>query len=201
MDNIYPIFDRMQSREQKERQLRQRGVTLWFTGLSGSGKSTVAIALEHRLSRQGYIVQILDGDNIRSGISSDLTFSAADREQNIRRVAHISRLYNHTGIITLCCLLSPTQQLRNMARQIIGSSDFIEVYISTPLSVCEQRDIKGLYAQARRGEIADFTGISAPFEPPQSAQITIDTTQRSAESCAEHIYNSIRERIKGGFIN
>ncbi|MBQ2418293.1 MAG: adenylyl-sulfate kinase, partial [Alistipes sp.] len=116
MNNIHPIFDKIATREQKEEQLCQRGVTLWFTGLSGSGKSTIAIALEQLLTQKGYLCQILDGDNIRSGINSDLGFSSADRTENIRRIAHISRLYNHTGIITLACFVSPTEELRRLAR-------------------------------------------------------------------------------------
>ena len=171
---------------------------LWFTGLSGSGKSTIAIALEQLLTEKGYLCQILDGDNIRSGINSDLGFSSADRTENIRRIAHISRLYNHTGIITLACFVSPTEELRGLARAIVGSVDFVLIYISTPLTECSRRDVKGLYAKALRGEIADFTGVSAPFEVPADADITIDTTLRSVESCAEEIFSQIIKRIEYG---
>ena len=198
MNNIHPIFDKIATREQKEEQLRQRGVTLWFTGLSGSGKSTIAIALEQLLTEKGYLCQILDGDNIRSGINSDLGFSSADRTENIRRIAHISRLYNHTGIITLACFVSPTEELRRLAREIVGKDDFVLIYISTPLTECSRRDVKGLYAKALRGEIADFTGVSAPFEVPADADITIDTTQRSVEGCAEEIFSQIIKRIEYG---
>ncbi len=198
MNNIHPIFDKIASREQKEQQLRQRGLTLWFTGLSGSGKSTVAIALESLLTERGYLCRILDGDNIRCGINSDLGFSSADRTENIRRIAHICNLFNQTGIVTLACFVSPTNELRELARQIIGNNDFELIYISTPLTECNRRDVKGLYAKAQRGEIADFTGITAPFEEPVDADITIDTTLRSVESCAEEIFLQIIKRIKYG---
>ena len=198
MNNIHPIFDKIASREQKEQQLRQRGLTLWFTGLSGSGKSTVAIALEGLLTERGYLCRILDGDNIRCGINSDLGFSSADRTENIRRIAHICNLFNQTGIVTLACFVSPTNELRELARQIIGDNDFELVYISTPLTECSRRDVKGLYAKAQRGEIADFTGVTAPFEEPVDADITIDTTWRRVESCAEEIFSQIIKRIEYG---
>ncbi len=198
MNNIHPIFDKIATREQKEQQLRQRGLTLWFTGLSGSGKSTVAIALEQLLTERGYLCRILDGDNIRCGINSDLGFSSADRTENIRRIAHICNLFNQTGIVTLACFVSPTNELRELARQIIGDNDFELVYISTPLTECSRRDVKGLYAKAQRGEIADFTGISAPFEEPVDADITIDTTGRRVESCAEEIFSHIKDKIEYG---
>lgn len=162
--NIYPIFDRMMSRDDKEQLLKQRGMMLWFTGLSGSGKSTVAIALERELHSRGLLCRILDGDNIRSGINNNLGFSAEDRVENIRRIAEVGRLFVDTGIITIAAFISPNNQLREMAAEIIGKDDFVEVFVSTPLEECEKRDVKGLYAKARRGEIKNFTGISAPFE-------------------------------------
>ncbi len=186
----------MQSREEKEQQLRQRGLTLWFTGLSGSGKSTLAVALERRLSREGYLCRILDGDNIRFGINSDLGFSAKDRHENIRRIAEISKLFTQTGIITLCAFVSPTEELRRLARTIIGEEDFCEIWVSTPIEECERRDVKGLYAKARRGEIADFTGISAPFEAPADAALEIDTTGRDIEACVDEIIHTIQTKIK-----
>lgn len=162
--NIYPIFDRIMSRDDKEQLLKQRGMMLWFTGLSGSGKSTVAIALERELHSRGLLCRILDGDNIRSGINNNLGFSAEDRVENIRRIAEVGRLFVDTGIITIAAFISPNNQLREMAAEIIGKDDFVEVFVSTPLEECEKRDVKGLYAKARRGEIKNFTGISAPFE-------------------------------------
>ncbi len=180
-ENIYPIFDRMLTRADKETLLRQRGVMLWFTGLSGSGKSTVAIALERELHRRGLLCRILDGDNIRSGINSNLGFSADDRRENIRRIAEVSKLFVDTGIITLAAFISPTEELRRLAADIIGKEDFKEIYISTPLAECERRDVKGLYARARRGEVKDFTGISAPFEAPEAPALKLDTSVLSVE--------------------
>ena len=179
--NIYPIFDRMMSRDDKEQLLRQRGMMLWFTGLSGSGKSTVAIALERELHSRGLLSRILDGDNIRSGINNNLGFSAEDRVENIRRIAEVGRLFVDTGIITIAAFISPNNQLREMAAEIIGKDDFVEVFVSTPLEECEKRDVKGLYAKARRGEIKNFTGISAPFEAPEHPDITLDTSKLPVE--------------------
>lgn len=179
--NIYPIFDRMMSRDDKEQLLKQRGMMLWFTGLSGSGKSTVAIALERELHSRGLLCRILDGDNIRSGINNNLGFSAEDRVENIRRIAEVGRLFVDTGIITIAAFISPNNQLREMAAEIIGKDDFVEVFVSTPLEECEKRDVKGLYAKARRGEIKNFTGISAPFEAPEHRDITLDTSKLPVE--------------------
>lgn len=179
--NIYPIFDRMMSRDDKEQLLKQRGMMLWFTGLSGSGKSTVAIALERELHSRGLLCRILDGDNIRSGINNNLGFSAEDRVENIRRIAEVGRLFVDTGIITIAAFISPNNQLREMAAEIIGKDDFVEVFVSTPLEECEKRDVKGLYAKARCGEIKNFTGISAPFEAPEHPDITLDTSKLPVE--------------------
>lgn len=193
--NIHPIFERMESRYDKEQQLRQRGITVWFTGLSGSGKSTIAIALERRLTERGLFCRILDGDNIRFGINRDLGFSEADRTENIRRIAEISKLFTQTGIITLAAFVSPTNALRAMAREIIGAEDFAEIYVATPLEECERRDVKGLYQKARRGEIRDFTGISAPFEAPENPTLRIDTTNRPVEEVTDEVLAAIIERI------
>ena len=180
-DNIYPIFDRMLSRQDKEQLLGQKGVMLWFTGLSGSGKSTVAIALERELQKLGLLCRILDGDNIRTGINANLGFSADDRRENIRRVAEVAKLFVDTGIITIAAFVSPTEDLRNLAQHIIGKDDFKEIFISTPIEECERRDVKGLYARARRGEVKNFTGISAPFEAPQHPALSLDTSKLSLE--------------------
>lgn len=193
--NIHPIFERMESRHDKEQQLRQRGITVWFTGLSGSGKSTIAIALERRLTERGLFCRILDGDNIRFGINRDLGFSEADRTENIRRIAEVSKLFTQTGIITLAAFVSPTNALRAMAREIIGAEDFAEIYVATPLEECERRDVKGLYQKARRGEIRDFTGISAPFEAPENPTLRIDTTNRPVEEVTDEVLAAIIERI------
>ncbi len=189
--HIYPIFDRMLTRLDKETLLGQRGVMVWFTGLSGSGKSTVAIAVERELHRRGLLCRILDGDNIRSGINNNLGFSEADRVENIRRIAEVGKLFVDTGIITLAAFISPTNSLREMAERIIGEADFKEVYVSTPLAVCEQRDVKGLYAKARRGEIKDFTGVSAPFEVPVRPALAIDTSVLSLEESVEKVLELI----------
>lgn len=180
-DNIYPIFDRMLSRHDKEQLLGQKGVMLWFTGLSGSGKSTVAIALERELQKRGLLCRILDGDNIRTGINANLGFSADDRRENIRRVAEVAKLFVDTGIITIAAFVSPTEELRNLAQHIIGKDDFKEIFISTPIEECERRDVKGLYARARRGEVKNFTGISAPFEAPLHPALSLDTSKLSLE--------------------
>lgn len=175
-ENIYPTFDRMLTREEHESLTGTRGVMLWFTGLSGSGKSTLAIALEHELARRGLQSRLLDGDNLRTGVNAGLGFSAEDRLENVRRTACVGRLFVDTGIITMAALVSPTNDLREMARTIIGAADFREIYVATPLAECERRDVKGLYARARRGEVKDFTGISAPFEAPEHPDLVLDTT-------------------------
>lgn len=187
IDNLYPITDRMLPREAKEQLLGQRGVLLWMTGLSGSGKSTVAIALERELHRRGRLVRLLDGDNVRTGINRGLGFSEEDRRENIRRIAEVSKLFVETGVITIACFVSPTRELREMARDIVGAADFREIYISTPLAECERRDVKGLYARARRGEVKNFTGISAPFEAPEHPALSLDTTSLPIEESVKQI--------------
>lgn len=185
--NIFPIFDRMLTRADKESLLGQHGVMLWFTGLSGSGKSTVAVALERELHRRGLLCRLLDGDNIRSGINAGLGFSEEDRRENIRRIAEVGKLFVDTGIITVASFVSPTRELRDLARNIVGEADFREIYVSTPLAECERRDVKGLYARARRGEIKDFTGISAPFEAPAHPDLSLDTSRLSVEESVARI--------------
>ena len=170
-NHIYPIFDKMMTRQDKESLLHQKGVMVWFTGLSGSGKSTIAIALERELHKRGFLCRILDGDNIRSGINNNLGFTEADRVENIRRIAEVGKLFVDTGIITLAAFISPNNEIREMAASIIGKDDFLEIYVSTPITECERRDVKGLYAKARKGEIKNFTGVSAPFEAPSHPAI------------------------------
>lgn len=197
-ENIYPIFDRMLAREDKEALLGQRGMMLWLTGLSGSGKSTIAIALERELHRRGLLCRILDGDNIRSGINNNLGFSAEDRVENIRRIAEIGKLFVDTGIITIAAFISPNNELRQMAARIIGQDRFLEVYVSTPLEECEKRDVKGLYAKARRGEIKNFTGISAPFEAPEHPALSLDTSRMSLKESVEALLGLLLpEETKG----
>ena len=194
-NNIYPIFDRMQTRADKEQLLGQRGIMIWFTGLSGSGKSTIAIALERELSQRGLLCRILDGDNIRSGINSNLGFSADDRRENIRRIAEVGKLFVDTGIITLAAFISPDNEMRGMASDIIGADSFLEVYVSTPLEECERRDVKGLYAKARRGEIKNFHGISAPFEAPMSPALDLDTSKLSLQESVERLLEMILPKV------
>lgn len=194
-NNIYPIFDRMQTRADKEQLLGQRGIMIWFTGLSGSGKSTIAIALERELSQRGLLCRILDGDNIRSGINNNLGFSADDRRENIRRIAEVGKLFVDTGIITLAAFISPDNEMRGMASDIIGADSFLEVYVSTPLEECVRRDVKGLYAKARRGEIKNFTGISAPFEAPMSPALDLDTSKLSLQESVERLLEMILPKV------
>lgn len=173
----------------------QKGVTLWFTGLSGSGKTTIALEVEKELKANGYKVEHLDGDEIRKCLCQDLGFSKADRDENIRRVSYLAKLLTQNGIITLCCFVSPYLKARQEARELIG--DFIEVYVNTPLAVCEKRDVKGLYAKARKGEIPAFTGISDPYEPPVNPEIEILTENEPVEKSAVKIINYL---VKHGYI-
>ncbi|MDE6451934.1 MAG: adenylyl-sulfate kinase [Odoribacter sp.] len=195
-ENIYPIFDKMLQREDRETLLKQKGIMIWFTGLSGSGKSTLAIALERELYKRGLLCRILDGDNIRSGINNNLGFSETDRKENIRRIAEVSKLFVDCGIITLAAFISPTKAIRQLASDIIGKKDFLEVFVSTPIEECEKRDVKGLYAKARRGEIKDFTGISSPFEAPDHPFISIDTSRQSLEESVKILLEAIMPKIR-----
>lgn len=194
--HIYPIFDRMLQRNDREKLLGQKGIMLWFTGLSGSGKSTLAIALERELYNSGILCRILDGDNIRTGINNNLGFTEADRVENIRRIAEVAKLFVDCGVVTIAAFISPTEQIRQMAADIIGKDDFFEIYVNTPLEVCEERDVKGLYKKARQGEIKNFTGISAPFEAPLNPAITIDTSACSLEESVNLLKKIIIPQIK-----
>lgn len=193
---IYPIFDRMLARADKESLLRQHSVMIWFTGLSGSGKSTIAIALERELHKRGLLCRILDGDNIRVGINNNLGFSEADRVENIRRIAEVSKLFIQTGIITIAAFISPSNEIREMAASIIGKEDFLEIYVNTPIEECERRDVKGLYAKARRGEIKDFTGVSAPFEVPLHPALSLDTSVLTVEESVNRLLDLILPKVK-----
>lgn len=194
-NNIYPIFDKTLQRSDREKLLNQKGKMIWFTGLSGSGKSTLAIALERELYERGVLCQILDGDNIRTGINNNLGFSEADRTENIRRIAEVSKLFVNCGIVTIAAFISPTTTIRNMAKQIIGEDDFMEIYVSTPIEECERRDVKGLYAKARRGEIANFTGISSPFEAPENPSLSLDTSVLKIEESVKLLLDTIIPQI------
>lgn len=189
--NIHPIFDRLVQRADREKRLAQHSKVLWLTGLSGSGKSTVAQHLERKLYNEGFFPQVIDGDNIRTGINNNLGFSIEDRKENIRRIAEVSKLYLNSGIIAINSFISPTQEIRAYASDIIGADDFIEIYINAPLEVCEARDVKGLYKKARKGEIKGFTGIDSPYEAPQNPALEIKTHEMSIEEAVNAIYNYI----------
>ena len=186
-ENIFPIFDKIAGRAEKEQFLNQKSKVIWMTGLSGSGKTTIAIALEKELLQRGFFTQVLDGDNIRVGINNNLGFSEEDRTENIRRIAEVSKLFLNCGIITINCFVSPTKAIRENAKKIIGALDFIEVFIDTPIEICEQRDVKGLYKKARAGEIKDFTGINAPFEAPTNAKVVIKTKNKTVTQSVDDL--------------
>lgn len=196
MNHIYPVFEQIISREIKEEKLHQKAKVIWFTGLSGSGKTTLASTLEKELFKMGFLTQVLDGDNIRMGINSNLGFSPSDRRENIRRIAEIAKLFINCGVITLCAFVSPTERIRSIVSDIVGADDFYEIYLSTPLETCEERDTKGLYAKARKGEILDFTGISAPFETPANSDLIIDTTTQTIEQSLAILLEKILPMIK-----
>ena len=173
-----------------------RGEVVFIVGPSGSGKSTLAIALERELYKQGILCRILDGDNIRSGINNNLGFSETDRVENIRRIAEVSKLFLDSGIITIAAFISPNNDIREMAANIIGKDDFLEVFVSTPLEECEKRDVKGLYAKARKGEIQNFTGISAPFEVPEHPALSLDTSKLSLEESVNRLLEMVLPKIE-----
>jgi len=182
--NLHPVFSQILNRADKEKLLRQHSRVIWLTGLSGSGKTTIAREIEKKLNEMGHLTQILDGDNIRTGINNNLGFTQEDRYENIRRIAEISKLFLDCGIICINSFISPTTEIREMAKQIIGKENFIEVFINAPLEVCEQRDPKGLYKKVRAGEIKNFTGIDSPFEAPGKPAIEIKTNELSIEDSA-----------------
>ncbi|RDC64079.1 adenylyl-sulfate kinase [Adhaeribacter pallidiroseus] len=194
-ENIHPIFDSTLTRASKEELLRQRAIVVWMVGLSGSGKSTLAKGLELALHQRGHLTQLLDGDNLRSGINNNLGFSDADRLENIRRSAETAKLFLNAGLVTICSLISPTAEIRNMAKNIIGEADFYEVYINAPFEVCAQRDVKGLYKKALNGEIKNFTGLDAPFEEPQNPDLEIRTDQEDYAVSLQKLLDAIVPRI------
>lgn len=195
-NNIYSVFDELLQRHHKEALLKQRGIVLWLTGLSGSGKTTIAKGLERALHERGILTQVLDGDNIRTGINNNLGFSEEDRTENIRRIAEVSKLFVNCGVVTINSFVSPTNTIRQQAKDIIGDEDFKEVFINTPLHVCEQRDVKGLYQKARAGEIKNFTGIDAPFEAPEQPHLEILTDQQSVDESVKQLLEYALNQIK-----
>jgi adenylylsulfate kinase len=167
-----------------------------MVGLSGSGKSTLAKALEQDLYEKGHLTQLLDGDNLRTGINNNLGFSDADRIENIRRSAETAKLFLNCGVITICSFISPTEDIRSMARGIIGEEDFLEVYINCPFEICEQRDVKGLYKKARTGALKNFTGLDAPFEAPTNPGIELRTDIKDLEDCRKELFEAIYKKVK-----
>jgi adenylylsulfate kinase len=189
--NIHPAFNQILNRSDKEKLLNQHARVIWMTGLSGSGKTTIAQSIELELNKRGFLTQILDGDNIRTGINNNLGFTEVDRYENIRRISEVSKLFVDCGIICINSFISPTKEIREMAKQIIGEEDFIEVYINAPIEICEERDVKGLYKKARNGEIKNFTGIDSPFEEPENPNIEIRTDKLSIEDSTTKAMNII----------
>lgn len=191
MEKIMPAF----SRSDRERLLNQRSRVIWLCGLSSSGKTTIACSIELELNKQGYITRLLDAENIRSGINNDLGYSDDDRQENIRRVSEISRLFIDCGIICINSFITPTEKIRNLARGITGRENMIEIFVNAPIEVCEKRDVKGLYRQAREGKIKNFTGINSPFEPPPDPDVEIRTDKlsiaQSIEKCLDYILPAI----------
>jgi adenylylsulfate kinase len=194
-NNIHPEFEKIKDRKSKEIYLNQRAKVIWFTGLSGSGKTTLASALEKKLFEHNYFCQILDGDNVRSGINKNLGFTEDDRIENIRRIAEVSKLFMNSGIILICAFISPTNEIRHMAKNIIGEEDYLEVFVNTPLEICELRDPKGLYKKARRGEIKNFTGISSPFEAPDNPFIEVDNSNPDINQTVTNLIRKIIPKI------
>lgn len=182
------------SADDRQRLLGQQGCVLWFCGLSGSGKSTIARALESELHGRGRLVYVLDGDNLRHGLNAGLGFSAADRDENLRRVAEVAKLFADCGVICMTAFISPLRRNRDRAREIIGSDRFLEVYVSTALEVCEQRDVKGLYRRARTGDVPEFTGVSAPFEAPPAPLITLDTGRLTVAEAVARAMEALQRR-------
>lgn len=192
--HIFPDKNFLVSTLEKEQKLGQKGSVLWFTGLSGSGKSTIAKHLEKLLFDKGYTTAILDGDNVRSGLTKNLGFSEEDRTENIRRIAEVAKLFAENGIICLCCFVSPTKAIRGLAKDIIGEEKFLEIFVNTPIEICEERDVKGLYKKARAGEVKNFTGIDAPFEAPEHPAYAI-ATSGSAEDAAQELFEGLKAKI------
>ena len=193
--NIHTEFHRMLPGSAKEALLQQRGMVVWMVGMSGSGKSTLAIALERHFHEQGRLVQLLDGDNIRHGINKDLGFSLDDRRENIRRISEIAKLFRNAGVLTIASFITPTNELRQIARDTIGDDDLLEVYVKASYEECERRDVKGLYAKARAGEVAQFTGKDSAFEEPDKADLVIDSESMSVEESVKQLVDAITPRL------
>ena len=191
MDNLFSTNHELIPKTEMEKLLKQKGICLWLTGLSGSGKTSIANYVAKKLHAKGFLTKVLDGDNIRLGINKNLSFSEADRMENVRRTAEISKLFVDCGIITICCLVSPKKNMRTLAKEIIGKKNFYEIFISTSLEDCEIRDTKGLYKKARSGELLNFTGVSSPYEEPVDPSLNISTKENNIEESSKILYNFI----------
>ncbi len=194
MNNIYPITTKV-SKDQRNKQLNQQPNLIWFTGLSGSGKSTLAVQLEAQLFERGFKTYLLDGDNIRSGLNKDLSFTDEGRVENIRRIGEVSKLMLDAGVVVLSAFISPFNTDREQVKKIVGAENYTEVFVDTPIEVCEQRDVKGLYKKARAGEIKNFTGIDSPYEKPTNPDVIVPTAQLSVEDSLDLLLKSILPRI------
>ncbi|MCL6547475.1 MAG: adenylyl-sulfate kinase [Alicyclobacillus sp.] len=189
------------TRRDRERQAGHRGMCLWLTGISGSGKSTIACAVEQRLHEEGIRTYLLDGDNVRHGLNADLGFSEADRRENVRRVAHVANLFVDAGVVVICALISPFRQDREQARSLFDPVSFAEVYVSCPVEVCAARDPKGLYQKVKKGLISNFTGVTAPYEPPERPELVLNTAESDVEACVEQVLSYVRPRLSAGICN
>ena len=194
-ENIHPVFDQLLGREEKQSLLKQRGLVIWLYGLSGSGKSTLANALERSLHQSGIFTQLLDGDNIRTGLNNNLGFSDDDRRENIRRIAEVAKLFLQTGTVTIASFITPKNELRAMARDIVGSDDFLDVYVKASFETCEKRDVKGLYAKAKAGNVKNFTGRDSSFEDPNGPDLTIETDDATIAESLATLESQVRPRI------
>jgi len=195
-EHLHPISDRLLTRADRQRLTRQTSRTIWLVGLSGSGKSTLAAALEKRLYADGHAVYVLDGDNVRGGLNRGLGFSDADREENIRRIAEVSKLFVDAGVVAINSFITPRESLRALARRIIGEGDLLEIYVKASLETCRRRDVKGLYAKADQGLVPQFTGKDSAFEEPAAAGLTIDTEAQSVEESLEALYRFAKPRLE-----
>jgi adenylylsulfate kinase len=191
LDHLYPVFDKMLPRSAKETLLGQSGAVIWMYGLSGSGKSTLANLLERRLHADGRLVKVLDGDNIRSGLNRNLGFSDEGRLENIRRVSEVAKLFAECGVITITSFITPNNELRRLAREIVGDADLLEVYVKASFETCRVRDPKGLYAKVAAGDVKQFTGKDSAFEEPESPDLVIDTEAFSEEECLAQLLDAV----------
>jgi len=196
MSDIHPIYSQMLSRAEREKKLRQRARVVWLYGLSGSGKSTLATALENRLFAEGFVTTHLDGDNVRDGLNRGLGFSDADREENIRRVAEVSKLFVQSGIVCLNSFITPKESLRQLARAILGEENLLEIYVECSFETCRKRDVKGLYKKAAAGDVPNFTGKESGFEPPVRPHLVLNTESTSIEDSLDTLYPFVLGHIR-----